>query len=1223
MPEFNLETLKFPTFRQAKTEDEYLLYLAALEWSLDDPIAIEKREDFKSETQWKGLVDPYDHQVRNLLTFCRRLPVTLLADDVGLGKTISAGLIASELMARKRVMRILVVCPKILGPQWKEELETKFGIAAVVATGKDLLTAKCPEERHAVITTYNSARLYMDQLPDDHFQMLVLDEAHKLRNLHGTDNAPKVATKIRSALAERAFKYVLMLTATPIQNRLWDLYSLVDLLSAARGHENPFGLPGMFARNYIADEKDKARKLNLEKKDEFQSIVYGYMSRIRRGDANLTFPDRRVLLHPVKPTPQEKELLKFLSKHIIDLHYLSQIGILKAFTSSPQAVLSYCTSMVRNQTAPEQLATGVREIVSRMDGFTKLHELGKLVYQLALERPNDWRIVIFTTSRETQTSIQNLLVQMKVRCGLINGQTTHQNPETIRQFKQEPPKINVIVSTEAGAEGVNLQAANVLINFDLPWNPMIVEQRIGRIQRLGSKHDAVSIYNLVLSDTFDEYIVGRLIEKLHMASNAIGDIEALLETANLSDEEDGGENFEEMIRKLVVASLQGQDVETATRRIEESIIQAKSQLKEQAETIESTLGNMDDVGLTGPRSPQLPPIMRQMSADEFAVRGLEFLGCKLEGNADGTIIADIEGRKQTIVVEGVEPPVDRKWTDYRPGAATFDKLSQRIAGKALSRLETLEEPQTPISQLLAEHWCRGFNGKFERQECAPDRISFVGKVLTRVRAFVAHDSCERIVEIACDPRYHFKDILNDGKFKHAKSPKTPSEIGIRVEHLLGSIENEPAINEFSRFYEERRTDEISAAAGDERKARKLADDFTPRLDCTIVGVHGQTAIGLAATIHYTLDSDFKYKSILQLDHTAQNIFAGPDFGTCVKSGRHAPTDCLEVCEISGTVNLLEFLDKSELSGRLALKAHIVRCAETNMSLLQEEATISDVTGKTVAKHVMKKSALSDKIAEKRHFVQCEFSESDILRDESKISAISGKLLRIDRSVKSDLSGIEGDKSEFVKCALTEKTVAKNEIETCDLSGAMVARGELVQCDMSGKKVIPAQLHKCEASGVRATREHFVVSSISGKPILKEVAIASIVDNFCLPAEAVLCRWSDQHWHPEDIKQCSLSGLQVHSDFTVGIPAKLADIEKMISSHQGNTSSQRLWGYAEEAMVRDTSFKKINVLTAIFNTHKTILICLARNRELLGLRKREMIFCFSLSERKILGRPVPT
>jgi SNF2 family DNA or RNA helicase len=170
--------------------DEYKLYRAALEWDLTDPIVIETRKDLKSEKRWREKLEPYHHQVTNLITFCRRLPVTLLADDVGLGKTISAGLVASELISRARVSKILIVCPKLLGPQWQDELKAKFDIPAEIAIGKELIAAE-PEEVGAVITTYASARLHLEKIPEDRFQMLVLDEAHKLRNLYGVDPPPQ------------------------------------------------------------------------------------------------------------------------------------------------------------------------------------------------------------------------------------------------------------------------------------------------------------------------------------------------------------------------------------------------------------------------------------------------------------------------------------------------------------------------------------------------------------------------------------------------------------------------------------------------------------------------------------------------------------------------------------------------------------------------------------------------------------------------------------------------------------------------------------------------------------------------------------------------------------------------------------------------------------------------------------------------------------------------
>jgi SNF2 family DNA or RNA helicase len=394
--------------RRSVVPDEYKLYRAALEWDLTDPIVIETRKDLKSEKRWQNQFQPYHHQVTNLITFCRRLPVTLLADDVGLGKTISAGMVASELIARGRVSKILIVCPKLLGPQWRDELKTKFDIPAEIATGRKLIAAE-PEDVGAVITTYASARLHLDKIPEDRFQMLVLDEAHKLRNLCGVGSPPQVALRFKEALEKRRFRYVLMLTATPIQNRLWDLYSLVDLLTVARGHQNPFGSEGMFARKFIADNRETARQLKAEAREEFRSIVYGYMSRVRRGDAKLYFPDRVVQLHRVGPTAAELELIRVIAKPIQKLNRLAQISILQALTSSPHALMAQFTTMARNGTVPQDLAAAVCSVVAGMNTSAKLKGLGTLVDQLTYQNPESWRMVVFTGRLETQTTIQAFL----------------------------------------------------------------------------------------------------------------------------------------------------------------------------------------------------------------------------------------------------------------------------------------------------------------------------------------------------------------------------------------------------------------------------------------------------------------------------------------------------------------------------------------------------------------------------------------------------------------------------------------------------------------------------------------------------------------------------------------------------------------------------------------------------------------------------------------------
>src|SRR5205085_5277423 len=231
------------------------------------------------------------------------------------------------------------------------------------------------------------ARLHLDKIPEDRFQMLVLDEAHKLRNLYGVDPPPQVALRFKEALEKRRFRYVLMLTATPIQNRLWDIYSLVDLLAVARGHQNPFGSDGVFARTFIADDRTQARRLEPKMRDAFRAIVYGYMSRIRRADANLHFPERVVQLHRVDPLPDERELNDCIAGSIQTLNRLAQISILQALISSPHALMSELRNMANKGTVPEALANQVEEVVRRIPTTAKLQGLGSLVDKLRQEQP--------------------------------------------------------------------------------------------------------------------------------------------------------------------------------------------------------------------------------------------------------------------------------------------------------------------------------------------------------------------------------------------------------------------------------------------------------------------------------------------------------------------------------------------------------------------------------------------------------------------------------------------------------------------------------------------------------------------------------------------------------------------------------------------------------------------------------------------------------------------
>jgi superfamily II DNA or RNA helicase len=1196
--------------------NDYAIYRAGLEWDLTDPIVINSEEDFKSKPRWRDRLKPFMHQVTNLMTFCRRLPVTLLADDVGLGKTISAGLIMSELAARGRLAKTLVVCPKILGRQWKEELETKFDIPAVVATGKALLKAD-PGETGAVITTYNSARIYLESLPEDRFDMLVLDEAHKLRNLYGVPDTPQVATKFRKALEARRFRFVLMLTATPIQNRLWDLYSLVDLLTVARGHENPFGTEGMFARKFIDDDKTKARQLKPAAREQFRSIVYNYMSRTRRGDAKLYFPDRKVQMHRVAPTDAELRLIAVVAKSIKGMNKLAQISILQALVSSPDALNAQLKNMARNGTVAAEFAAAVQRIVDTKPRSAKLEGLATLIAQLKKQNKDRWRLVIFTTRRETQTTIEDFLRGEGLKVGLINGESGQRNQETIKRFWKEPPDINVIVSTEAGSEGVNLQVANVLVNYDLPWNPMIVEQRIGRIQRLASEHKNVSIFNVMLTGTFEEYIVGRLMEKLQMAAHAIGDIESLLQGAGTGDDEDSGKSFEERILDLVLDALQGKDVAEATRLTAESIDAAQTELEREEKNINELLGSSDGKEYVGPRAPVLPAPERSMDVRTFTLAALPFLGAKVTPREDGMYLVEEKSAHEIVTFEP-RPEAQVRASFYTSESPPFQRLVKRVIASGLHDVQDSDADAVRRAEELTSTWAKQFDARVISVPIAEVRRSFVGTALLKVRANVAHDSYERIVACACDPAHH----VRNGDAADASLLKTtitdPATLGIDTARLCEIAERDPALVEFSRFYLERRDHETQAAGADERKRQKLMDDFTPRVEMTLVGLQGTLSRELTLEPTYEIDGTHRYQSRLTIRPGEGTLLTAPSTDLCTKTGRMVPVDCLGQCAVTGSTATRHLLTASQISGRLALPEFTARCSLSGKVALIDELETSEMSGALVDSSLLKTCAVSRKRGEPSYFGVCTFTKSAVLNEELGASDISGKSFRRDQSATSMASKRMGHRREFIECHETRQLIALDEAETCELTGKQVRKGILVACAETAKRVLPSELGRCAATGQQVLKSLLATSSVSGETLLKRAGIQSRHHRLCLPSEATECFWSGRLTHPDDLRTCELTGLLVHIEYTKDGEPRLRPLAEMLDGTRRTADQKPLWNEVAEKMSGALSGRTCRIEAATLSPTGRHLATCSEVKSMLGLRVRHVAGIYSLAERSIAG-----
>ncbi|MEL7280003.1 MAG: SNF2-related protein [Pseudomonadota bacterium] len=1205
---------------QSDDPDFFELYKSALEWDLVEPIIIEGPNDVKSEQTWRETLTPYNHQVTNLLTFCRRLPVTLIADDVGLGKTISAGMIISELAIRSRVAKVLIVCPKLLGPQWKEELESKFGIPAQVVTGRDLIKAN-PKSSGAVITTYHSARLYLDDIPEDRFEMLILDEAHKLRNLYGTGQPPQVALKFREALEDRRFQYVLMLTATPIQNRLWDLYSLVDLLTVARGHENPFGSEGMFVRKFIADGRNEARRLKLEAQDSFRSIVYGYMSRVRRADAKLYFPERVVQMHKVRPSQAELDIIEALSEPIQELNRLAQISILQALVSSPDALNAQLKNMARNGTVQPSLSQAVDAIVKRMPLSAKLDGLRSLIQTLKAENPTGWRLVVFTTRRETQTTIQAFLEEQGLSVGLINGDSGERNQEVVRGLRADPPKYRVIVSTEAGSEGVNLQAANVLVNFDLPWNPMVVEQRIGRVQRLASNHAKVSIFNIMLTGTFEEYIVGRLMEKLQLAAHAIGDIESLLQGADMANEsDDAGDSFETQILELVLSALSGKDVAKDAELKARSIELAKERLDQEEEAINSMLGRMDENARVGPRAPQLPTVEHSMNAVDFVLAALRNQG--MDAQRENEAILSVRSEDGQVQKYAIDRNADLSGDIelLAPGSSQFRRLVDRLTASGVYTVSDLDAAPEKVMRDTMNSWVAEFNAKAISVEAESVATCFDGDALLRVRATVAHDSYERLLTIKCQGNEHRN--ISDGR---ALKPidrvlNDPQVIGLERARLVSAIGRDRGLAEFCRFYLERGVEEVKSAGEDERKKQKLTDDFTPRLTVTVVGVSGDVSREVDANVRYSLAGGGNYKSTVKVRPRDGKVLLAPNLQVCEVSGSLAPEDCFNICDVTGKRALEHLMRVSQISQRTALSEHFVECSFSGKRALIEETEKSGLSGQVIASKFAVQSALSGVRGEPNFFSECEFTGEIVLQEELSKSEVSGKQYRKDEQLVSAFSGTVGHKSEFKECFETSAPITAEEAIRCEESGELVRPDRVEQCSESGKVVRASLLHECSVSNAKALNEYVVESSVSQRPLLRKLGTKSILGEYCRPDETEKCSWSGRLSHPSDISICELTGTRVHATNISEKPYKaLEPLMQALTAERKVADLTEDWPEFQKMFESRLRKGKVEIESATASSGNNVVVVCAAHKTAFGMLTRYIGAVLDRDEGKLTGR----
>lgn len=505
--------------------------------------------------RWKQVgVIPYPHQIKTAERVINEMRgQAILADEVGLGKTIEAGLILKEYMLRGLVRKALILTPASLLWQWYTELYEKFDIVAGIQRSKwdweysDVLIASldtAKRDEHAQI------------IGNIQYDMVIIDEAHKLKN------SSTAAFKLVDSLQK---KFCLMLTATPVQNDLKELYNLISLLKPGQ-----LGSYRSFRSKFV---KDKRTPKNPE---ELRKLLSQVLIRNKRGAGTVQFTKR--IVHPVvvKLSPPEQELYDGISAFVKDVgrsaSSLSSV-ILPLITLQREVCSSFFAAGVtiqkmleRNMAQPSPALLALLEKAAYIRQNSKCDVLEQLLPSLQGEK-----VIIFTEYRGTQDYIRYRLERAGYTTVGFDGRLSRGKKEWIKQ--QFFRDAQIMVSTESGGEGLNFQFCHIIVNFDLPWNPMRLEQRIGRVHRLGQTED-VHIYNLVTENTIEEHIMYLLHKKINMFEEIIGELDAILLHLNLE------KSFESEIMKIFLQYDEKDMIKTQLDELGDKILKGKQQIRE-------------------------------------------------------------------------------------------------------------------------------------------------------------------------------------------------------------------------------------------------------------------------------------------------------------------------------------------------------------------------------------------------------------------------------------------------------------------------------------------------------------------------------------------------------------------------------------------------------------------------------------------------------------------
>ncbi|HET8906458.1 MAG TPA: SNF2-related protein [Ktedonobacterales bacterium] len=483
-------------------------------------------------------VRPHDYQLRVVEQALReKAPAVILADDVGLGKTIEAGLIYKELALRGIVRSALVLAPKALLSQWQEELREHFDEDFVLTDEKRFRGFEA--EQRVICSLPQFVRSFA-RVNSRAWDMVIVDEAHLLAN-------PE--SRRRQCASELRSNWRLLLTATPVANRLTDLYSLIDIAVPGR-----LGTQREFEDEYVADP-GTCRVVRPERSAALRGLAREHMCRTRRSDTAIAFAGRTVDTRRIQATPAEDAAISDVTDYLRALYRRAPSGSSKvnrgavireimalqqSLSSSPQAIER--SLRLRAEKHPDERG----ELLSLANRCAEMVSAKESVLLDVIQELGDESVLIFTLRLETAARLRDMIAAQGRSAECYVGALNRAERESlVSRFNSG--RLQTLIATDAGAEGLNLhERCHIVVNYDLHWNPMRIEQRIGRVHRLGQTRD-VRVLNFVLRETIDDYVVRLLYQKINLFTMTVGALETVL-----SEVQEGEIDLEERILELLL-----------------------------------------------------------------------------------------------------------------------------------------------------------------------------------------------------------------------------------------------------------------------------------------------------------------------------------------------------------------------------------------------------------------------------------------------------------------------------------------------------------------------------------------------------------------------------------------------------------------------------------------------------------------------------------------------